>query len=148
MMKMSRFFEVTLVTGFYNETNSNETKLREFVSLDVTDLRRNPDFIRSKKWNMYLFMIVTTQVFNAPLILLIGGSFILRGPVRPGPSETTYCRNFLLFHLIHHQLRGNFILRGRFGPVCQRLPIVETSSTLTKFNSTAPPFSHSSSTGT
>ena len=48
MMKMSRFFEVTLVTGFYNETNSNETKLREFVSLDVTDLRRNPDFIRSK----------------------------------------------------------------------------------------------------
>ena len=49
MMKMSRFFEVTLVTGFYNETNSNETKLREFVSLDVTDLRRNPDFIRSKK---------------------------------------------------------------------------------------------------
>ena len=77
---------------------------------------------------MYLFMIVTTQVFNAPLILLIGGSFILRGPVRPGPSETTYCRNFLLFHLIHHQFRGNFILRGRFGPVCQRLPIVETSS--------------------
>ena len=28
---LTRFFEVTLVTGFYNETSSNETKLREFV---------------------------------------------------------------------------------------------------------------------
>ena len=47
---------------------------------------------------------------------------------------------------------GSFILRGRFGPVCQRLPIVETSSNwtcsrLTTFNSTAPPSSHSTSTG-
>ena len=37
------------MTGFYNETNSNETKLREFVSFDVTNLRRDPDFIRSKR---------------------------------------------------------------------------------------------------
>ena len=37
------------MTGFYNETNSNETKLGEFVSFDVTNLRRDPDFIRSKK---------------------------------------------------------------------------------------------------
>ena len=44
---LTRFFEVTLVTGFYNETSSNETKLREFVSFDVTSLRRDPDFIRS-----------------------------------------------------------------------------------------------------
>ena len=76
---------------------------------------------------MYLFMIVTTQVFNAPLILLIGESFILRGPVRPGLSETTYCRNFLPLQL-HHFFRGSFILRGRFGPVHQRRPTVETSS--------------------
>ena len=80
------------------------------------------------------------------LPFLNGESFILRGPMRPGLSETTYCRNFLQ---LHHFFRGSFILRGRFGPVCQRLPIVETSSnwtfsTLTTFNSTAPP----SSTGT
>ena len=37
------------MTGFYNETNNNETKLREFVSFDVTSLRRDPDFIRSEK---------------------------------------------------------------------------------------------------
>ena len=46
---LTRFFEVTLVTGFYNETSSNETKLREFVSFDVTNLRRDPDFIRSER---------------------------------------------------------------------------------------------------
>ena len=46
---LPRFFEVTLVTGFYNETNSNETKLREFVSFDVTKLRRDPDFIRLER---------------------------------------------------------------------------------------------------
>ena len=37
------------MTGFYNETNSNETKLREFVSFDVTKLRRDPDFIRLER---------------------------------------------------------------------------------------------------
>ena len=37
------------MTGFYNETSNNETKLREFVSFDITNLRRDPDFIRSKK---------------------------------------------------------------------------------------------------
>ena len=37
------------MTGFYNETNDNETKLREFVSFDVTSLRRDPDFIRSER---------------------------------------------------------------------------------------------------
>ena len=37
------------MTGFYNETSSNETKLREFVSFDVTSLRRDPDFIRSER---------------------------------------------------------------------------------------------------
>ena len=57
----SRFFEVTLVTGFYNETNSNETKLREFVSFDVTNLRRDPDFIRSKKKIWEKFICIDVQ---------------------------------------------------------------------------------------
>ena len=53
------------------------------------------------------------------------------GPVRSGLSETTYCRLLLPFlnQLLHLLLiRGGFILRGRFGPVCQRRPTVESFS--------------------
>ena len=70
------------------------------------------------------------------------------GPVRSGLSETTYCRLLLPFlnQLLHLLLiGGGFILRGQFGPVCQRRPTVETSSptfsTRTTFITTAPPFS-------
>ena len=79
--------------------------------------------------------------------------FHFQGPVRPGLSKTTYCRNpsnstFSRPNTFittappfsdkiptspcppHSLIGGNFIFRGQFGPVCQGRPIVETSSLL------------------
>jgi hypothetical protein len=47
IINFPRFFEVTLVSSFHNVTSyKNVTELQEYVSMSITDLRMDPDYIR------------------------------------------------------------------------------------------------------
>ena len=45
-VNMPRFFETEIVTKRFSTTSGNSTETLTRISFDVTDLRRDPDYIR------------------------------------------------------------------------------------------------------